>query len=374
MPDRVTVYLVPTRSIDLFSEGIDLFRLARYLNLVLSHGRTAHVIEFKVVIEGGVERRPRRQHLYRDKGLDLRQIVPFKHFKLADAEGLPHYVNSSYEYVNIVDLDALGQLKTFVEDTVGEAAADFHLILGIGSEVISDDKEGYEWSGRSEDDAYSCLGDIMSYPDASNEDYRPSRNVAFISLARAHAENVFGDPLSDQKSSAYDKRAVISRYLVSNIAHALSGFLFRNPLPREHVAMCVAATVWAGGERASYSAAGLCEKCQRRAMQEGLTSRYARVLHDPGTAIACIGRLETASRKIEADARFQDRFKAFLSFCVAAGLIGTFIALVVTYDSSEDAPLPFLREHWPAALLSIIFIGASIAAWVTSMARSRRIP
>jgi TRAP-type C4-dicarboxylate transport system permease small subunit len=93
------------------------------------------------------------------------------------------------------------------------------------------------------------------------------------------------------------------------------------------------------------------------------------------TAVKCIGLVAPTSDEIERDAKFLAFFQLALSFLVAAGLIGTAIALVVSYDS-QDPPLTYLMKHWPATALTIIFLLAAIflafRVWINTTAR--RIP
>jgi hypothetical protein len=306
-------------------------------------------------------------------GLDIKQTRPFRHFELAATGTTTNNNLKVAREIAIVDLDAFEQLQACARSAVGKQPSRDGIIIGIGSEVISEDRPDAEWTGIREEDAYSCLGDLMSFDVTDNDIDRTFRNVCYISLARAYSKTVFGAPLLDPHLEKLERRAIVARYLIANIAHALSSILFRQPLPREHNALCVAETAWSGGELESYSAKGLCESCREVAQTRGLARYYVAALRNWETAYRCIESVTQVSTMIDKDVSFYDRFKRWVEFTIAAGFIGTFVALLVTYDS-KDPPLAFLEAHWPASFVILAFLASTTFAYIRFWLKSRAIP
>jgi hypothetical protein len=369
----IQVFLIPTRNIDLYSHGIDLAKLAEYLNGSIRHSLHSCCLQFKVILDKSVDNTFGRQAEYKYLGLDLKQIQPFRHFELA-ASGTTTSNNLKVaRETAIVDLDAFEQLQACARSEVRKHPASYAIIVGIGSGVISEDRADAEWTGIREEDAYSCLGDIMTYDVTDNDTDRTFRNVCYISLARAYSKTVFGPRLSEPHLKKPAQRAIIARYLIANIAHALSAILFRQPLPREHNALCVAETAWSGGELESYSATRLCESCRRMAQTGGLARYYVATLRDWETAYRCIESVTQVSTMIDKDVSFYDRYNRWVDFTIAAGLIGTFFALLVAYDSKDPLPA-FLEAHWPASFVILAFLVSTIFTRIRFWLKSRAIP
>ena len=290
------ILLIPSASIDLFGQGVDLVKLVRYLNRNLESSALRHRVKFFVVVDGNIEHRTGKQSLYRAKALQIRQKIPFKTFRVTRNSPVTSDVFSAAREACIVDIDAFTQLKEEAcKAMMNKEIVEFGLVIGLGSEVVRDDREDAEYTGIKEEDAYSCTAWVKSFETTDNDVYDPLRNISFISLARAYCKDVFRLDLSDIGTKPHEKRAIISRFIVANIAYALSGNLFRRPLPRDHSELCVAETCWHGGERESYAATGLCSACQRLAKETGLTERYVPLLHDFKSAVIAIEQVAMAA-------------------------------------------------------------------------------
>ena len=379
MAARITVFLVPTRSIDSYSQGIDLVKLARYLNRSLSSFRNRRVLDFKVVTEHRIERSAGKQKDYSRAGLDLRPRWRFRHFNLANQITVTEDQLEEYKQTCLVDLDAFEQIKEFVLSAAEEKEIELGQIIGIGSEVVSEDREGAQWKGKSKEDAYSCIRDVMTFPEYDNDFYRPSWNVTFISLARAWSTSIFGQQLDRGEPYGLANRAIISRYIISNLSGCIAASVFKTPLSDRHIQLCVASDAWGDEEAQSYAASGLCGSCQAVARTSGLAARYKQVFRTPQAAFRVVEQLAVASKKIEADVAFKETYDKFINIVAIAILSAAFVGLIVTYESNDklriyDNLKTYSAKHWPAVALCVVgFLSCAIARLILWI-RTTRVP
>lgn len=293
----IDVYIVPTTSYNLLSKGTSLFKLCDILNK--QQKKYQQSFRFYVLLAHFMLEKDVSTKAYDNMGLVLEQKQPFENFRFNEMCHTPIGIREEARRNYIADKDAFQQITSFAASTVGRVAVQNSMIVGIGSEVISEDDRYAEVTGIAEDDAYSCLGNVMSTKDDNNNNEYKYQNVCYISLARATADAVFPE-LKAMPDGALTSRAIVARYITANLCHFISGRIFVKNLNRDHGALCVAESNWTsgGGERAAYAAEGLCRKCMLEIQKTGVANKYRENIDWLSGAIA-IAALSSIPNKID---------------------------------------------------------------------------
>jgi hypothetical protein len=119
------------------------------------------------------------------------------------------------------------------------------LAIAIGSDVYVPDIPDNAFDSNAASDSYSCLGSGVTINEIDNNKDKPFQNIAIISLAMLGL--VFPEAW-DKDRDIHSRRAIISRYIVTNIAHFLGGRIFARDLDRD-IRHCVWRRPTGSGER-----------------------------------------------------------------------------------------------------------------------------
>ena len=183
-PKEIGIYLIPTSSIDLYSQGVDLHKLCIYLNKRMRAAQSPCKMAFYVLIGKQIEQRNGTQSSYSTFGLRLKQRHPFINFEPRDNTTTWSAGFDEAKKTYIVDKDALDQINSAGILVIEAHGLDTALFVAIGSEVLSEDSPKSQFRGERTEDAYSVLSDFMSVNTIDNDSMadtdRPFRNVVIF--------------------------------------------------------------------------------------------------------------------------------------------------------------------------------------------------
>ncbi len=347
----VRVFLVPTTSYITYSQQCNINTLAALLN------DSQKIFQF--IVMGGKTAR----------GLPIIKETQLKYINFNPSHRKPPDVEREAVNSYIVDLDAFTQIKRFLEKNVSNGFRDDDLAIAISSDVYVPDIPDNAFDSEAASDSYSCLGSGVTINDIDNNKEKQFNNIAIISLARVGL--IFPEAW-DKDRDVHARRAIISRYIVTNIAHFLAGRIFSQDLDRDHQALCVAEANWIGGEKASYQAKGLCELCKDCVKEVGVANKFKEI-GNWSRFIRGIDDVTGVAERIDKLVEERGRYKYFIELAAVVAAAGLVANLLAGY--SRDITIwDYSLSHYPAVSLAIL--GALVAAVlrIRIWYRNKRIP
>jgi hypothetical protein len=345
---RLRVFLVPTTSYQMHSQGCDLSKIASALTAAQDS------FEFIVIVRTDGSR------------LEITKNQSLKFIKFNESQRLSVAEVEEALGLYVVDLDAFEQINEFLNQNVNGGLKDYDLAAAICSRVYVPDVSDNEFFG-DEKDAYSCLGSGISILDINNNHNNPYRNIAVISLARL---SIVYPEAWDSNKEGEEKRAIISRYIIANIAHLLAGRMFAEDLDRNHQAMCVAESNYFGGERASYHAKGLCQECEQKVMtpQIGLADKYKgrlkkkyksifkrREIKEPVRVVKAINEVTCVAEKIDNKIKRKATMKRRIELAGVVVFAGLTAALLAGYSKGQSV-FDYSIDHYIAVSIAFVSV------------------
>jgi hypothetical protein len=301
--------------------------------------------------------------------LPIIKNTPLRHVKFNDSHRKPPDVEREAINSYIVDFDAFAQIKRFLERNASNGLKDDDLAIAISSDVYVPDIPDNAFDSDAASDSYSCLGSGVTVNDTDNNKDKQFHNIAIISLARVGL--IFPEAW-DKDRDVHARRAIISRYIITNIAHFLAGRIFSQDLDRDHQALCVAESNWMGGEKASYQARGLCELCKERVKQIGIADKFNEK-SNWSEFTKGIDDVTGVADRIDKMVEERGRYKYFIQLAAVVAAAGLVANLLAGY-SRESTILEYTLNHYPAVLLAILCALTAALLRIRIWYRNKRIP
>jgi hypothetical protein len=364
----VRVFVIPTRACHSDLCGCNLHRLFINLNNVQK------VFEFKVTPE-----------------LSAAKLVIARNRVVAN-ELLPSKPNQEVSKENreqrdqyISDLDAFEQIAKFAEEELHSSHDD--IIIVISSQIFIPENIEEKISGDPKLDAYSCLSNAISMGDIDNNNPKKFHNIVLLSTVRLSIvfpglweEAITIKLLEILESRGMNARRKVARYIIGNVAHALSTKSFGKSLTREHRAKCVAENNWLdlGGETDSYWARGLCGDCETKAGQYGLARMYETKGLETGDVVKAIGKIAGVADDIDRMVKEQNAYRVLMAFALITMAVGLSANLIAGYAIGWDTPnwgvWNYIRDHLFASILVLFFAILGVIFAYRNWTINRRLP